>query len=79
MTLADDHMITMRRARRDREARDYRMVFWIAFPFFLLFTAASRLDPRRLWAPPRVAEPRRSVFREAWTETQNTIPFVFMN
>jgi hypothetical protein len=79
MTLADDHTMTTRRARRDREARDYRMVFWIAFPFFLLFTAASRLDPRRLWAPPRQAEPRRSVFREAWTETQNTLPFVFMN
>ena len=78
MTTAQDRMIATRRARRHREERDYRVVFWIAFPFFLLFAALSRLDPRRIWAPAQSSEPRRSIFREAWIETQSSLPFAFM-
>lgn len=79
MSIAEDHTISIRRARRQREERDYRVAFWIAFPFFLLLAALSRLDPRRLWTPPKTTEPRRSVFRQAWVDTQSTLPFAFMN
>lgn len=78
MTTAKDRTITTPRARRHREERDYRVVFWIAFPFFLLFTALSRLDPRRIWIPAPLGEPKRSIFREAWIETQSSLPFAFM-
>lgn len=78
MSTAQDRIITTRRARRHREERDYRMVFWIAFPFFLLFAALSRLDPRRLWLAEQSGGPRRSVFRQAWIETQSSLPFAFM-
>ncbi len=78
MTTAQDPMMMTRRARRHREERDYRIVFWIAFPFFLLFSALSRLDPRRIWAPSQGGKPRRSIFRDAWIEAHSSIPFAFM-
>jgi hypothetical protein len=79
MSIAEDHMISTRRARRQREERDYRIAFWIAFPFFLLLAALSRLDPRRLWTTTETARPRRSVFRQAWVDAQSSLPFAFMN
>ena len=75
MSLADNHAINMQRARRRREERDYRWVFWVAYPFFLALTLISRLTPWR----GRIAGPRPSVFREAWVAANSTLPFAFMN
>lgn len=74
MSLADHHATSLQRERRRREERDYRWVFWIAYPFFLTLTAISRLSPSR-----KPSGPRQSVFREAWVAANSTLPFAFMN
>ena len=74
MSLADHHPVSMHRARRRREERDYRWVFWLAFPFFLAVTIVSRLNPFQS----RTSGPRQSVFREAWVAANSSLPFAFM-
>jgi hypothetical protein len=78
MSLAHDGH-SMQRSRRERDARDYRWVFWTAFPFFLAATVARRMLPGRGPMPAVAARPRLSVFREAWIAANSAIPFAFMN
>lgn len=77
MSIAEDHTVYGSRERRQRDERDYRWVFWLAFPFFLAIAAISRLMPGRGEALP--AANRQSVFREAWVAANSSIPFAFMN
>ncbi|WP_088347906.1 MULTISPECIES: hypothetical protein [Rhodomicrobium] len=74
MSLADHHANSLQRKRRRREERDYRWVFWAAFPFFLAVTLITRLNP---WHA-RPSGHRQSVFREAWVAANSTLPFAFM-
>ncbi len=74
-SLAGNHAVSLQRARRRQEERDYRWVFWLAFPLFLVITLISRLNPWRN----KVLGPRPSVFREAWVAANSSLPFAFMN
>lgn len=77
MSIADDPRARLQRARRQRDERDYRWVFWAAFPFFFAVTLVSRLIPGRK-APLGVGRQRPSIFREAWVAANSSIPFAFM-
>jgi hypothetical protein len=75
MSVMDDHTISLQRTRRRRNEREYRWVFWCAYPLFLAAAVIARLIPGRRSA----GKPRQSVFREAWANANSTIPFAFMN
>jgi len=75
MSVMDDHTITLQRTRRRRDERDYRWVFWCAYPLFLIGAIVARLIPGRKNAD----HPRHSVFKEARIAANSTIPFAFMN
>lgn len=74
MSLVDHHPASLQRTRRRKEEREYRWVFWAAFPFFLAVTIISRLNPFQA----RAAARRPSIFREAWIAANSTLPFAFM-
>ena len=75
MSVMDDHTISLQRTRRKRDEREYRWVFWCAYPLFLAAAIIVRLVPGNK-SP---ISPRQSVFREAWVNANSTIPFAFMN
>jgi hypothetical protein len=74
MSVVDHHPDSLPRNHRRKVEREYRWVFWAAFPFFLAVTIVSRLNPFQ----GRPAAPRPSVFREAWVAANSTLPFAFM-
>lgn len=78
MSFAENASLNMQRARRAKDERDYRWVFWFAFPFFLAAAIVSRLRPGGETSP-RPLEARQSVFRQAWVAANSSIPFAFMN
>jgi len=78
MSIAHDSRIMLQRARRARDERDYRWVFWTAFPFFLAATLVKRALPGSR-ADSFAGQARPSVFREAWIAANSSIPFAFMN
>lgn len=57
---------------------EYRVLFILAFAWFLLVAAVTRVLPRA-WRPhlPGV-EPNRSIFGEAWAVAGTLVPFAFM-
>jgi hypothetical protein len=64
------------RARR-RERREYRILCFVAFAFFLAVAALERLLPRRWRSLPRGGK-RGSIIADARAATYSTVPFVFM-
>jgi len=77
MSIMDDHTVNVLRSRRQRDAREYRWVFWIAYPFFLIAAIVARLIPGS--RPAAEGKRRQSVFKEAWIAANSSIPFAFMN
>lgn len=75
MSVMDDHTIRLQRTRRRRDEREYRWVFWCAYPIFLVAAIIARLIP----GTKDKAKPKQSVFREAYAAANSTIPFAFMN
>ncbi len=63
---------------REEMRWEYRIVFSVAFVWFLVVTAVTRLLPRS-WRPHLPGmEPRRSIFGEAWAVAATLVPFAFM-
>ncbi len=78
MSVMEDHTVSLQRSRRRRDELEYRWVFWVAYPVFLAAAIVARLIPGRgdIGAEGRT---RQSVFKEAWTAANSSIPFAFMN
>ncbi len=64
------------RARRRAEGRQFHLVLWVSFAFFLLAVAVSRLLPSRMRGP-QVPGRKLSIIREAWLATTSCIPFAY--
>lgn len=79
MSFAENASLSLQRARRAKDERDYRWVFWFAFPFFLAAAVVSRLRLPGGEPSQRPLEARQSVFRQAWVAANSSIPFAFMN
>ncbi len=67
-----------RGSHRKQEAIQFRLFLVVTYPFFLLAAIVGRLMPAGLGLRPRGADGRRSVFADALTMANTTIPFVFM-
>jgi hypothetical protein len=65
-------------SRRRKEATQFRLFLVVTFPLFLAAALVGRLLPRRWGLRPMGADGRRSVFADALTMANTTIPFVFM-
>jgi hypothetical protein len=64
--------------RRAQEAIEFKIMFWVAFPVFLLAAMVGRLLPRRAGLPVLPGEPRPSLIKEARIAAAAMIPFAFM-
>ncbi|MBZ8132205.1 hypothetical protein [Afifella sp. IM 167] len=63
---------------RSKEERDFRLIYWVSFSFFLVVCVFARLLPPQ-WRPfPPGPNGRRSVIDEARAAANTTIPFAFM-
>jgi hypothetical protein len=65
-----------RRQARRRPMIEYRLVVALSFPLFLVAAAAARLRPATQPAWPG-AEPRPSLFVEAWRKAEATVSLAF--
>lgn len=60
---------------RAEEEREFRLIFMLIFPIFLVIAALSRLLS---WITPTASGTGRSVVEEARAATNTCIPFAFM-
>lgn len=63
---------------RRRDAIEYRLMVLLTYPFFVLAALASRVWPGRRYFSSTAVVRRGSVFKEAKTLANSTIPYAFM-